>query len=220
MNAPFCNFFESSKNAYILGLWCADGYHRTSSVGISTIDMRIANSFYDFFLNFLPKERIKLKLYYPWVSSTEGEFKWRKKVGKIFRNFSQKATALAYHLYVDSRPLLRSFRGARNVLNTMNDEKIIAAYFAGRFDGDGSLASDGISDCRIVYTTFEEARLDKELLEKLSILQSNIYNYNKAKTFCLYIYKKNVPNFLSKIQKHSIKLQERAFIPRRDLVIS
>lgn len=220
MNAPFCNFFESPKNSYILGLWCADGYHRTSSIGISTIDTEIVKRFYNFLSTFFSKERIKLKLYYPFVSSTEGESEWMEKVGKIFRNFSSKATALAHHLYVDSRPLLRSFREARSLLKVMDDEEIIAAYFAGRFDGDGSLSVDNVSDCRIVYTTFEEAKLDKELLERLSIFDSNIYHYKKAKTFCLYVYKNNVPNFLSKIQKYSIKLQERAFIPRRDLVIS
>lgn len=220
MNAPFCNFLKSPKNSYILGLWCADGYHRTSSVGISTIDTRIVQSFYNFLSTFFSKERIKLKFYYPFVSSTEGEFEWLEKVGKIFRNFSSKATALAHHLYVDSRPLLRSFREARSVLEAMSGQEIIAAYFAGRFDGDGSLAADGLSDCRIVYATFNEARLDKALLEKLSILRSNIYNYRKAKTFCLYIYKSDVPQFLSRIQEYSIKLQRRAFIPRRDLVIS
>ncbi|MBI2638120.1 hypothetical protein HYW83_00855 [Candidatus Peregrinibacteria bacterium] len=206
MNAPFCNFFDSSKKSYILGLWCADGYHRTSSVGISTINLRIVNSFYNFFSTLFSKDRIKLKLYYPLVSSTEGESEWLEKVGKIFRNFSSKATALAHHLYVDSRPLLRSFRQARSMLEDMNNKEIIAAYFAGRFDGDGSLSSDGVSDCRIVYTTFEEAKLDKKLLEKLSILYSNIYLYKKAKTFCLYIYKSNAPNFISRIKKYSTKL--------------
>lgn len=219
MNAPFCNFFKSPKNSYILGLWCADGYHRTSSVGISTTDTRIVRSFYNFLSTFFFRERIKLKLYYPLASSTEGEDVWLKKVGKIFRNFSSKATALAHHLYVDSRPLLRSFREARSLLEVMDNERIIAAYFAGRFDGDGSLASDGVSDCRIVYTTFDEANLDKILLEKLSVLKSNIYHYRKAKTFCLYIYKGDVPEFIARIQQYSIKLQERAFIPRRDLVI-
>lgn len=220
MNAPFCNFFNSPKKSYILGLWCADGYHRTSSIGISTTNIRIVNIFYNFLLNLFSKERIKLKLYYPLVSSTEGESVWFKKVGKLFRNFSPKATALAHHLYVDSRPLLRSFRQARSMIEVMNGQEIISAYFAGRFDGDGSLAFDGVSDCRIVYTTFEEAELDKKLLGRLSIVNCNIYSYKKAKTFCLYIYVSDVPQFLSQIQKYSIKLQERAFIPRRDLVIS
>ena len=220
MNAPFCNLFESSFKAYILGLWCADGYHRTSSIGISTVDLDILENFYKFLITLFPQERLRLKFYYPPVSCTDGELEWSKRVGKIFRYISGKALSLAYHLYVDSRPLLRSFREARLQLSEATDKEILSAYFAGRFDGDGSLAKNGLNDCRIVYSDFTEADIDKKLLGKLGIRKVNIYYYANAKTHCLYIFKKEVTNFLGRIQKYSIKLQRRAFIPRRDLVIS
>ncbi|MBI4994795.1 LAGLIDADG family homing endonuclease [Candidatus Peregrinibacteria bacterium] len=206
MNAPFYNLFKSPFEAYILGLWCADGYHRTSSIGISTTNERILSTFYAFLKNLFAINRLKLKLYYPEVSSTEGEYKWRKRVGKIFRNISRKATSLAYHLYVDCRPLLRSFQDSRTRVNTITKPALIAAYFAGRFDGDGSIALNKKNDCRIVYSNFNEVMIDKKLLERLGIVYTSIYHYKKAKTFCLYIHTGETRNFISRIKKFSIRL--------------
>ena len=80
---------KTKDDAYIAGLWCADGYHRTSSIGISNTDLALVERFKDFFLQIFPKERIKLRIYNP------DSFKRRTK---------------AYHLYVNSRPLLRKFK--------------------------------------------------------------------------------------------------------------
>ena len=55
------------------------------------------------------------------------------------------------HLFVNSRPLLREFISAKNNLDALRGIKVIRAYIAGRFDGDGSLDKNLRNDCRIVY---------------------------------------------------------------------
>lgn len=92
------------------------------------------------------------------------------------------------------------------------------AYFAGRFDGDGSVDKNLRSDCRIVYASKQEAELDQELLTKIGIRQTRIYYYKTAKTFCLYVSRYEAKKFLDKIFSHSIKLQKLVRVPRRDLV--
>jgi intein/homing endonuclease len=119
---------------------------------------------------------------------------------------------------VNSRPLLREFRKAKNNLDRLRQRNIIKAYFAGRFDGDGSIDKNLKSDCRIVYTRKDEAETDKKLLQKISITKTKIYHYKSAKTFCLYISRYEVKKFLEKIIPYSLKLQKLVSVPRRDLV--
>lgn len=211
-DARFCDLFTSPERAYILGLWCADGYHRTSSIGISTTDSYILNSFYSFLIDFFKKDRLRIKFYYPLPGSDEWQWIWQNKVGKTECCTSYKARYLAYHLYVNSRPLLRFFQKSRMELDSWHDRFLISAYFAGRFDGDGSIAKDGKSDCRIVYSNEKEALMDRLLLERISIFDSNVYRYKKARTFCLYVYQHQVSHFLAQISSFSFKLQKRASV--------
>ena len=122
------------------------------------------------------------------------------------------------HLFVNSRPLLREFIAAKQKISEMSGEKIISAYFAGRFDGDGSIDKDMRKDCRIVYGKRDEAETDKILLEKIGIANTKIYFYKSANTFCLYVSRFESKNFLNKILPYSIKLQKLVSVPRRDLV--
>ena len=92
------------------------------------------------------------------------------------------------------------------------------AYFAGRFDGDGSISKDLRSDCRIVYTRKSEAEIDKKLLKRIGIDNTKIYYYQSAKTFCLYISRYEANKFLESILPLSLKLQKLVLAPRRDLV--
>ena len=55
----FCNFFSKEEDAYILGLWCADSYWWTSSIGLSNTDPRLIDVFRRFLKRFFPKDRIK-----------------------------------------------------------------------------------------------------------------------------------------------------------------
>lgn len=195
-NTDFWNL-KTKDDAYIVGLWCADGYHRTSSIGLSNTDTDLIEKFREFFLKFMPMERLKLRIYRP------DKFKRRTK---------------AYHLYVNSRPLLRIFREFKNNATRFIDRNFIPPYMAGRFDGDGSVAKDFYCDCRIVYGNLEEAQNDLALMELLGFQKMKIYNYRTARTFCLYFSRLETKKFLSLIYPHSVRLQKSVFVPRRDLV--
>ena len=181
----FCNFFSDEKDAYILGLWCADSYWWASSIGLSNTNPDLIEAFRKFLKRFFPEKRIK---------------------------FSRN------HLFVNSRPLLREFRKAKDNLESLKKETIIKSYFAGRFDGDGSIDKNLRNDCRIVYGRKSEAEIDKEILRRIGISKAKIYYYKSAKTFCLYISRYEAKKFLENIMSHSLKLQKLVLVPRRDLV--
>ena len=181
----FCNFFSSERDAYILGLWCADSYWWSSSIGLSNTDAGLIERFRKFLKRFFPDSRIKFN---------------------------------RYHLFVNSRPLLREFIVAKDNLERLDKIKIVWAYFAGRFDGDGSVGKDLRSDCRIVYARRSEAETDRKLLKRVDILKTKIYYYRAARTFCLYISRCQAQKFLNGILPYSLKLQKLVLVPRRDLV--
>ena len=195
-NTDFWNL-KTKDDAYVIGLWCADGYSWTSSIGISNTDSDLVEKFQEFFLRFFPADRLKLIIYHP------DEFKRRTK---------------AYHLYVNSRPLLRRFREFKDNATKFINRDLILPYMAGRFDGDGSVAKDFYSDCRIVYSNFGEAQNDLALMLSLGFQKMKIYNYRTAKTFCLYFSRLETNKFLSLIYPYSVRLQKSVFVPRRDLV--
>lgn len=122
------------------------------------------------------------------------------------------------HLFVNSRPLLREFISAKKVLKNLKKDKVIKAYIAGRFDGDGSIDKNLRNDCRIVYGNMNEAKLDKKLLKKIGVNKVKIYYYKSAKTFCLYVSRYETKKFLNYILPYSSKLQKLVFTPRRDLI--
>jgi len=194
LSAGFCNFPKSTEDYYILGLWCADGYHWTSSIGLSSIDRALIQKFREFLLKLFPKERIKLYQY------TTGK---RKYIG--------------YKLYVNCRALLRIFKAFKdNSERKLKDVEAIKAYFAGRFDGDGCISRDLKRDCRISYGNYQDAKLDYDLLDKIGIVNSKLYRYRTSNTYVIYISMKDVSNFLEGISKHSIKLQKLVLGSRRD----
>lgn len=196
-NTNFCDFVNNSIASYALGLWCADGYHRTSSIGLSNIDRILIARFKKFLKGLFPDTRIKQRIY----------------------PIGGKRKHVAYHMYVNSRPLLREFRNARNRISDLKKVEVIGAYFAGRFDGDGSIAFDLYRDCRIVYGNQKEAEIDYQLLEKVGFSCLRIYQYRKARTWVLYISRKEVKRFLELIKPTSSKLQKLVFVPRRDLTL-
>jgi len=65
----FCNFFSNWKDAYILGLWCADGYWWSSSIGISNTDSDLVNKFRKFLRKHFPEDRIKFNRNHLFVNS-------------------------------------------------------------------------------------------------------------------------------------------------------
>ena len=183
----FCNFFSKEKDAYILGLWCADSYWWSSSIGLSNTDSDLINEFRKFLKRLFPEDRIRFN-----------------------RN----------HLFVNSRPLLREFIAARGNLERLKKSNIVKAYFAGRFDGDGSIDKNLRNDCRIVYGKRIEAEIDKKLLERINIRKVKIYYYKSARTFCLYVSRYESEKFIKGILPYSLKLQKLVLAPRRDLTLA
>lgn len=196
---------ESNEEAYILGLWCADGYHRTSSFGLSNISLNLIQRFAKYLLNNFPKERLRLRVYIPthYTGSLPSNF------GKICAKISYlkitKAAHISCQIYVNSRPLLRKFKDLKTKLDKISNDKIIP-YFAGRFDGDGSVAKDFRRDLRIVYSNIDEANVDKNLLSKIRNYKTKIYCYKKAKTYCLYVSRYDAKSFLQDIKLFSDNL--------------
>lgn len=190
----FCNFPKSTEDYYILGLWCADGYHWTSSIGLTSVDLVLIQKFRNFISRLFPKERIKLDQY---------------KTGK--RKY------VGYKLYVNCRPLLRIFKEFKdNSERKLNNVEAIGAYMAGRFDGDGCISKNLKKDCRISYGNYQDAKLDYDLLPSMEVMNSKLYKYRTSNTFVIYISTKDVDKFKEHISKYSVKLQKLVLGSRRD----
>ncbi|MGH2756782.1 MAG: hypothetical protein ACRDI3_03235 [Actinomycetota bacterium] len=107
----------------------------------------------------------------------------------------------AYHVYVNSRPLLRAFREARSGLPSLPNGAV-AAYMAGRFDGDGSWGTTP----RIAYTTLEECQVDRQLLSNVGVSQTSALFYRASSEYCLYFKKAEWPRVSEMLRPHSWKL--------------
>mgnify|MGYP001594832009 CR=1 FL=1 len=196
-NTDFCDLKLTKEVAYIIGLWCADGYTRTSSLGFSNTNPDLIERFSRFLLELFPRRRLRKDVYYP---------------------DNNKRRTTAYHVYVNCRSLVRLFiKFKRNPLDFIRGN-LVSPYFGGRFDGDGCVGKDFYSDCRIVYGKEEEARNDLDLIRSLGFQRCKIYHYKAARTFCLYISRLETKQFLALIYPYSSRLQKSVFVPRRDLI--
>lgn len=202
------SLITNNEAAYIFGLWCADGYYWSSSVGITNVDSRLVDRFAAFLATKLPRERIKLRTYHPMGT--------KKSALKTPSYPMRLAKQVAYQLYVNSRPLLRLFQKTERELENL-PTKYIPAYFAGRFDGDGSVDKNLRNDLRITYSSRAEAEADERLLVRCGDFHSRIYHYRSAKTYILYVGRNRAEQFLKKIEPYSIKVQ--SLLPRRDSAV-
>lgn len=214
-NSNFCNFRNNQHHAYFLGLWCADGYHRTSSIGLSNINEELILKFSNFLTELLNKDRLRLRVYHH--NKIELNSSLPVSIEKISHLMSRKSKHTAYHIYVNCRRLLREFKKAKEETKEFENESIGWAYLAGRFDGDGSVDKNLRNDLRIVYSTFDDASKDYELIKFLGIKNVKIYRYRTSSTYCIYVYRIDSKLFLEKIYSYSSKLQKLEFVSRRDL---
>lgn len=67
--ANFCNFNSREEDAYILGLWCADSYWWSSSIGLSNADIDLIERFRKFLSSHFSEERIKFNNNHLFVNS-------------------------------------------------------------------------------------------------------------------------------------------------------
>lgn len=202
----------SNEEAYVLGLWCADGYHRTSSIGLSNTNLNLIFRFRKYLLNEFSEERLRLRIYVPTRYSGSLPSDVDSICGKISYLKVRKASRISYHIYVNSRPLLRRFKVLKASLENMAKDRIVP-YLAGRFDGDGSAGSDCRSDVRIVYGNIQEAKVDQMLMNKVNSYKTSIYCYRTARTYCLYVSRHDARKFLHDIRRFS---NAKNLLPCRD----
>jgi hypothetical protein len=67
--ANFCNFCCSKEDSYILGIWCADGYWWSSSIGLSNTDQDLLRRFRKFLSQHFIDSRIKYNRNHLFVNS-------------------------------------------------------------------------------------------------------------------------------------------------------
>lgn len=104
-NSNFCNFRNNENHAYFLGLWCADGYHRTSSIGLSNISEELILKFSNFLTKLLNKERLRLRVYHH--GKINPDLSLPINIKRVSHLISHKSRHTAYHIYVNCRQLLR-----------------------------------------------------------------------------------------------------------------
>ncbi len=206
------SFSIKSLDPYILGLWGADGYHRTSSIGLTAIYPELFKRFYDFFAEIFLQQRIKLRVYTnlgkpkpipPAMSWYQGQISYAK---------GNKLSNQAWQLYVNSRPLLRQFRRMLKKRLTMPQQEIIP-YFAGRFDGDGSVAKNLKNDFRITYGNRHQAKIDQKLLIEAGFKNTNIYQYQQAGTYVIYVSTTESLSLSNRLKPYSAKLSAKLVTP-------
>lgn len=202
------HFWEKCPDdCYSFGLWCADGYHRSSSIGITNVDSRLVERFREFLLKEFPESRLRLRIYHPYGTQPDKNL-FRHLSANIVSYPMRKSAQIALQLYLNSRPLLRLMQASRRDVELMSNQEQIAAYFAGRFDGDGSVNADAKTYCRIAYSSAAEAEIDQRLLEKIGIVPASVYHYRHAQEYCLYVSKNIAQSFVKKISRYSTTTPE------------
>ncbi len=188
-SANLCNFFEDQKDAYILGLWCADSYWWSSSIGLSNTNKELIERFRSFLLGKgFPEDRIRYNRDHLFVNSRPllREFIAGR---KMLRKLKKEEVIWAY------------FGGRFNGDGCIDKDmrKDCRIVYTGEDVGKA------------------EAEFDRRLLKKLGISETTIYYYRTSLTFVLYISRFVAGEFVEKTLPYSLKLQKLALVPRRDL---
>lgn len=177
---------SGAKDYYCLGLWLADGYWWSSSIGISSTNTDLIFEFRKFLSRQVPDREIKERIYLP-------------KIGL-------KRKSISKHVYVNSREFTRFMQGFKQAESLPIPKRFLSAYFAGRIDGDGHVDRKYRCGIRIAYSCKEDAKRDLQLLSLLNDNPASLYHYIKANTWVLYFRKAFLKKVISKYAKYSYKL--------------
>ena len=176
-----------SADYYSLGLWLADGYWRTGSVGLTSISQELIKRFSNFLMRVRPDRQLKYQIY---------------STGK------RKHTAIC--VYVNDSLLTNSLMSFKKKSLTI-PRRFLPAYFAGRVDGDGHWDQKHRTGLRIAYGSEFDARRDLNLLLEYDDNPASLYEYTRAGTWVIYFRKVFLRKILPKLRAYSVKL-----LPRRD----
>lgn len=190
---------RDADDAYALGLWCADGYWWSSSIGLSNVEPDLIEKFGRYLTETLCPDRLRLRIYK--VPGHSPDKRLLALTTRVSFRPASKMRRTAYHVYVNSRPLLRQFLQARERVEDL-PLRLIGPYFAGRFDGDGCLGSTP----RIAYTKRVEAETDKRLLAIVGVQRTSVLHYSRVNEFCVYIHRADLNRFLELIRSYSWKI--------------
>jgi hypothetical protein len=193
---------SDAEHAYALGLWCADSYWWSSSIGLSNVEPELIVRFGCYLSKLLSSDRVRVRIYK--VEGCPPDDRVLALTEKVSVRPAFKMRRTAYHVYVNSRPLVRTFFSLRENLRSMPTSSL-GSYFGGRFDGDGSFGTTP----RIAYTTEAEALVDTELLARAGVVQTSVLHYAKASEYCIYIHKADWKRFDRLIEDHSWKADRR-----------
>jgi hypothetical protein len=174
------NGFFCAWDYYILGLWLADGYWRSGSVGLTSTNDYLIGRFESFLKKAAPQHTIKKRFYWP------GSGKRRLKATQI---------------YVNSRGLTRTFLTKKKG-ELFVPPSFLPAYLAGRIDGDGHVDYKHRTGIRIVYGTRFDAERDQNLI---GVKNAGLYQYTAARTYVLYFYKKYRQTIWPLLTQYSLK---------------
>ncbi len=83
------SFFKTAEDYHILGLWLADGYWRSSSIGLTSVNILLINRFINFLKRAASNAPIKKRIYEP--------------------KSGEKRRQTAIQVYVNRRCLVRLF---------------------------------------------------------------------------------------------------------------
>lgn len=191
------------EEAYFVGLWRADGYSWSSSIGVSNTDWRLAKWTSDFLAKICGTARVRWRAYLPIGTDIPVQLKMLGQPYVV--RPGRKAKQVAYHVYVNHRPYLRQVHQWVSEMEQW-PQWAIWPYFAGRFDGDGSVAANGRWGARIAYGSSEEALADQAFMIRATRIKTRVYRFKAARTSVLYVLKQDTPTFLDTIQPFSIKL--------------
>lgn len=176
------SFFKTAEDFYILGLWLADGYWRSSSIGLTSINALLIEKFEIFLKRKFPDLLIKKRVY-------------EVKPG-------EKRKHRAFQVYINKRSIVPTFMSAKEGILKIPRQHF-PAYLAGRIDGDGCIDHKHRSGIRIAYSNKQDAFRDQMLIGEIN---ASLYYYKSAKTFVLYLKKHYRERILNDLKNFSIKL--------------
>lgn len=173
---------KTAEDFYILGLWLADGYWRSSSIGLTSVNLKLIDKFAKFLIRVAPSHPIKKRIY-------------PVKVG-------EKRKQIAVQVYINNRPLTRLFMSFKTG-DLDVPKSYLMAYLAGRIDGDGHVDTKHRSGIRIAYLSKDDALRDQKMFGETNV---SLYQYKAARTYVLYFKKSYRERISKEIKNFSVKL--------------